>query len=90
MFRRIIMPFIKISDLPDPNDPQGRSYKEVNLAKQHVHKIGDRVSINLFVTGNTRDCDGTPLYNLSYGMEDTKPDIRNLSGDSIYVLKSNV
>lgn len=57
---------IRISDLRDPNDPQGRSYREVNAAKKHAIPIGALVEmqsgVRLFVVHHARDCDQTPLY----------------------------
>jgi hypothetical protein len=62
------MQIINIADLKDPNDPQGRSYREINITKQHSIPIGALVEIKtgerLFVTKHTRDCDQTPLYSL--------------------------
>lgn len=58
---------IMIHDLTDPNDNQGRSYKEVNENKQHKFKVGDDVMFkgsHAVVTDTYRDCDGTPLYRL--------------------------
>ena len=61
--------FMMIHDLKDPDDDQGRSYREVNNAKQHKLKIGQLVEsangIRLFIHQQTRDCDGTPLYVLA-------------------------
>ncbi len=60
--------FQNIADLKDPNDNQGRSYREVNNATKHSFNIGDLVELEtgerLFICKLTRDCDGTPLYNL--------------------------
>ena len=36
---------INIADLPDPDDPAGRSYRQVNLAKKHDVPIGTLVEI---------------------------------------------
>jgi len=62
--------FTMIHNLVDPNDPMGRTYKEVNAGKAHKFPIGalveDQVSgVRLFVVGYARDCDMTPLYTLS-------------------------
>ena len=75
--RRTVM----ISDLVDPADPEGRSYRQVNNAKKHGIPVGALVEIKwdewfgngmswkvharLRVARHTRDCDGTPLYTLS-------------------------
>lgn len=62
------MPIHNIADLKDPNDKQGRSYREVNNAKVHLFQVGDLVEVDsgirLYITKLTRDCDGTPLYSL--------------------------
>jgi len=59
-----------IHDLVDPNDPEGRTYKQVNADRQHAIPIGalvehDSSGVRLFVVAHTRDCDMTPLYSLS-------------------------
>lgn len=66
----------------DPNDPQGRTYKEVNAEKQHAIRVGALVEITcddkddemngcrLRVTYHGRDCDMTPLYWLGMGGKD--------------------
>lgn len=60
---------IMIHNLTDPDDELGRSYKEVNNTKQHKFPINSLVElkngVRLFVNKHTRDCDCTPLYNLS-------------------------
>lgn len=72
---------IMVADLKDPNDPQGRSYREVNNATQHAIPIGTLVEVKfdewfgngacwkiharLWVVQHSRDCDGTPLYGVS-------------------------
>jgi len=60
---------INIADLKDPDDPQGRSYREVNNATDHEFKVGQLVEMasgaRVFVAKQTRDCDGTPLYCLT-------------------------
>jgi hypothetical protein len=66
------MPLVNIADLRDPET--GKTYRELNLAKQHNIPTGslveiiadteeDRVGgVRLFVAWQGRDCDGTPLY----------------------------
>ena len=67
---------IRISDLRDPSDPQGRTYREVNSAKKHKYPIGTLVELNhgarLWVVHHARDCDQTPLYCLSADPNDTE------------------
>lgn len=69
-----MQPFINIADLKDPDDPQGRSYRQVNAEKQHNIPLRTLVEvqpdedsqfkngIRLFVMALGRDCDMTPLY----------------------------
>jgi hypothetical protein len=65
---------INIADLTDPNDPNERSYREINNAKKHKFRVGQLVEIEhgvrLFVARQTRDCDGTPLYSLTPKKDD--------------------
>ena len=65
---------IIISDLKDPNDSQGRSYREVNNARVHKFTVGQLVEIEdgvrMFVAKQSRDCDGTPLYCLTHLKDD--------------------
>lgn len=67
---------VRISDLRDPNDPQGRSRREVNAAKTHKYPVGALVEYNhgvrLWVVHHARDCDQTPLYCLSADPTDTE------------------
>lgn len=64
--------FINVADLPDPDDPLGRSYREVNAEKTHGIALGALVELEsgarLFVVKLGRDCDGTPLYWLAGDM----------------------
>lgn len=62
--------FINVSDLQDPHDPQGRTYREVNAEKRHAIPIGALVEVaetgeRLYVMTHGRDCDQTPLYGLT-------------------------
>lgn len=67
--------YFVLHDLKDPDDPQGRSYREVNLAKTHRIPVGTlvelRSGVRLFVVFHHRDCDGTPLYAMSHDRDDT-------------------
>ncbi len=82
------MPLINISDLKDPNDPEGRSYREVNNATEHSLEVGQLVEveegIRLLVVGHARDCDGTPLYHL--GVERGYAVLWNHSIDSLSII----
>lgn len=66
--------FQNIADLKDPNDPQGRTYRQVNNATPHKFGLGVLVEVDdgvrLFTAKHTRDCDGTPLYSLTHEKRD--------------------
>ncbi len=68
---------INIADLKDFDDPQGRTYREVNNAKEHKYKDGDLVEIEngvrMLIGKQTRDCDGTPLYSLTPDLPEDHP-----------------
>lgn len=79
------MGYFVIHDIKDPNDPQGRTYKEANLATRHAIPIGTLVEllpaegdgganagVRLYVVAHMRDCDGTPLYGMSADRDDTE------------------
>lgn len=67
------MKFVSVSDLIESN---GKTVRENNLAKSHTFPLGTLVEIipwdddcefggvRLYITRQTRDCDGTPLYSL--------------------------
>lgn len=63
---------VTISSLQDPNDKQGRTYKQINAAMTHQIPLGSLVeSRHLkgargFVAKHSRDCDQTPLYVLCF------------------------
>ena len=61
---------INIADLKDPDDSEGRTYRQVNNAKSHKYGLGVLVELDsgarLFIAKHARDCDGTPLYSLTY------------------------
>lgn len=61
--------YVNVADLTDPDDPAGRSYRQVNAAKVHNIALGTLVELEsgarLFVVHLGRDCDQTPLYSLS-------------------------
>jgi len=69
------MNMVNIADFKDPNDPKGRSYREVNNATKHNIPVGKLVEmesgVRLFVVKHGRDCDGTPLYELCADRDDT-------------------
>lgn len=67
---------INLADCKDPDDPQGRSYRQINSEKVHSIPIGSLVEdvdtdIRLFVVYHARDCDQTPLYCLAMDPENT-------------------
>ncbi len=55
-----------VADMVDPSDPMGRTYREVNLERQHQLSIGSLVELDsgarMFVAELGRDCDGSPIY----------------------------
>ncbi len=59
---------INVADLTDPNDKNGRTYREINNATSHNYKVGQQVILSSgsvgFIESLTRDCDGTPLYKI--------------------------
>lgn len=58
---------INIADLQDPDDKLGRTYRQINNDKRHKYHLGDSVIYGRFtygVSAYSRDCDGTPLYEL--------------------------
>lgn len=66
---------INVADLRDPNDSDGRTYREVNLSLEHSIPIGSLVEledgVRLWVVYHSRDCDGEPLYELCPNKDDT-------------------
>ncbi len=78
------MTFQFIHNFIDPNDPDGRSYKQINAEKEHQIPIGSLVEdietgIRMFVVLHTRDCDMTPLYWLAPDKDDTERDYPNFA-----------
>lgn len=77
---------VMVSDLRDPNDDKGRSYKEVNADKSHKYKVGCLVELEhgarAFIAKQTRDCDMTPLYSLCFDVDDIEYINEALSGFS--------
>ena len=75
--------YINVADLIDQNDPQGRTYREVNNATKHSYSVGQLVEISdgvrMFVAKQTRDCDGTPLYCLTPIKGDYSQDYEGLA-----------
>lgn len=76
------MELVFIGDIVEKN---GKTVKENNLKKVHNIPVGSLVEIDyendeeykgvrLYVVCLTRDCDGTPLYNLCHNKTKTKVD----------------
>lgn len=75
--------FIFIADCVDPDDPQGRTYSQINAAKNHGLTVGTMVEYKdqdnypyknhprAFIAWCGRDCDETPLYWLTLDRYDT-------------------
>ena len=61
---------MKIEMIHDIVEKNGKTIKENNLAKFHKYELGELVEmkngVRMFISGYRRDCDGTPLYCLSY------------------------
>ena len=59
-------------------EENGKTIKENNLNKEHKIPIGSLVEIDdvcrLYVVNYSRDCDGTPLYNLCHNKDDITQD----------------
>lgn len=66
--------FMNVADLKCPDDPQGRTYRQINAEKKHSIQLGTLVElksgVRLFVALHGRDCDQTPLYWLSHKYAD--------------------
>ncbi len=69
---------VNLSDLVDPDDPNGRTYRQVNAAKTHGIPLGALVELGngarLFVVYLGRDCDQTPLYWLAMSPDEDRRD----------------
>ena len=67
---------INVADLKDPDDSEGRTYRQVNAAKSHEIPVGAFVELEdgcrSWVVHLGRDCDQTPLYYLSLNKDDTE------------------
>lgn len=87
---------IVIHNLVDPNDKLGRTYKEVNLAKEHHFRLNSLVEltsktdkgVRLVIARYARDCDGTPLYDLSPSFCDCVEQSEFLTGKEYHEAKA--
>ena len=75
------MNFVNIADIKNPES--GKTYRQENNEKTHKIPLGTLVEVDfndeycetpkkglrLFVVRHDRDCDGTPLYSLSFNKE---------------------
>lgn len=82
------MTVINVADIVDPDDEQGRTYRQVNAEKVHNIPIGTLVELEngcrAWVVNHGRDCDQTPLYAVSLNRNDTvqrQPGFANYSWD---------
>lgn len=68
------MHVFNVADLKDPDDVEGRSYREVNNSKVRTIPIGTLVEledgVRLWVVHHGRDSDGSVLYELSPEKDD--------------------
>jgi hypothetical protein len=75
-----------VADLVNPDDPQGRTYRQINATKTHKIPLGSlvelRSGVRLFVVNHNRDCDETPLYYLSHDKDDIIPKSKNFRNES--------
>jgi len=89
-------------NLINPNDPQGRTYKQINKTIPHKIPLNTLVEIipwekdcewagmRLYVRQYQRDCDGSPLYTL--GPKNCNPNekpwecYRGFSPDSLKIV----
>ena len=66
---------INVADLTDPNDQDGRTYRQINAARSHGMRLGALVECEsgarLFIVHLGRDCDQTPLYWLAVRRDET-------------------
>ncbi len=80
---------INVADMVDSNDPQGRTYREINNEEKHNLKVGDFVKVSIgdnpdcfgTIEKLSRDCDGTPLYSISvvhYGFAEEDIELVNI------------
>lgn len=86
---------INVADLVDINDLHGRTFREINREKEHKLPIGTLVeikydgpddddshrSVRLYIVHQSRDCDQTPGYYLSYDKHDTKQRMKGWAND---------
>ena len=68
---------VNVADLEDPDDSEGRTYRQVNATKSHKIPIGAFVELEdgarAWVVHHGRDCDQTPLYYLCLDKNNTEP-----------------
>ena len=84
--------FINVADLPHPDDPEGRTYRQVNAAQKHGIPLralveDEETGVRLFVVHLGRDCDETPLYWLAVGPDEPRDRGRWHGGYPEYGLK---
>ena len=68
---------VNIADLEDPDDSEGRTFRQVNATKSHEIPIGTFVELDSgarsWVVHHGRDCDQTPLYYLCLDKDNIEP-----------------
>lgn len=84
---------INVADLKDPNDKQGRSWREINLSKKHNIELLSLVEIHgaarAYIVKHTRDCDGTPLYSLAINVDNCEYNAAHGYAEESLTLVSN-
>lgn len=95
----------KITFISETVEQNGKTIKENNLEKKHTIPLGTLVEVKyddsdyrledqhsgvrLFITQHTRDCDGTPLYGLSFNriageqLDQAEKDLEKTKNDSM-------
>ena len=74
-----------VADLVNPDT--GKTYRQENKEKKHQFPIDSLVEdvetgVRLFVVEHTRDCDGSPLYSLSFKMSGDLPEKKEYEKDA--------
>ena len=83
---------VVVHDLP--SDTPGKTWEEKNLERKHAIPLGSLVEIHaeempengvrLFVCQHTRDCDGEPLYTLTWNLPEFEDE--KLHGFSLQIV----
>lgn len=62
------MSLIVLHDIVDSSDSQGRTFKQINMARAHKYALNSLIELKngarVFLARYARDCDGTPMYDV--------------------------